>query len=44
MKYVIDLRPVYHRLEEQIRAHVILCWLALSLSASPRTPPERPGR
>jgi transposase len=28
---VIDLRPVYHRLEERIRAHVILCWLALLL-------------
>src|SRR6266567_6268855 len=26
---VIDLRPVYHRKEERIRAHVILCWLAL---------------
>ncbi|MFC5830923.1 NAD(P)H-binding protein [Nonomuraea insulae] len=22
---IIDLRPVYHRLEERIRAHVILC-------------------
>ena len=31
MKQVIDLRPVYHRLEERIRAHVILCWLALLL-------------
>ncbi|HEY5474143.1 MAG TPA: hypothetical protein VIK32_13260 [Candidatus Limnocylindrales bacterium] len=26
---VIDLRPVYHRKEERIRAHVVLCWLAL---------------
>ncbi len=25
------LRPVYHRLEKRIRAHVILCWLALLL-------------
>ena len=24
MKQVIDLRPVYHRKEERIRAHVIL--------------------
>ena len=32
MKQVIDLRPVYHRKEERIRAHVILCWLALLLS------------
>jgi hypothetical protein len=31
MKQVIDLRPVYHRLEQRIRAHVILCWLALLL-------------
>ena len=30
MKQIIDLRPVYHRLEERIRAHVIL-WLALLL-------------
>jgi hypothetical protein len=32
MKQIIDLRPVYHRLEERSRAHVILCWLALLLS------------
>jgi Transposase DDE domain len=31
LKQVIDLRPVYHRKEERIRAHVILCWLALLL-------------
>jgi Transposase DDE domain len=31
IKQVIDLRPVYHRLEQRIRAHVILCWLALLL-------------
>ncbi len=31
MKSVLDLRPVYHRLEDRIRAHVILCWLALLL-------------
>jgi Transposase DDE domain len=31
MKQVLDLRPVYHRLEERIRAHVMLCWLALLL-------------
>lgn len=28
---MLDLRPVYHRLEERICAHVILCWLALLL-------------
>ena len=31
LKQVIDLRPVYHRKEERIRAHVTLCWLALLL-------------
>jgi hypothetical protein len=31
MKSIIDLRPVYHRLEDRIRAHVFLCWLALLL-------------
>jgi len=31
MKQVLDLRPACHRLEERIRAHVILCWLALLL-------------
>jgi hypothetical protein len=31
MKTTLDLRPVYHRLEDRIRAHVILCWLALLL-------------
>ena len=32
MKQVIDLRPVYHRREDRIRTHVILCWLALLLA------------
>jgi transposase len=31
LKQLIDLRPAYHRKEERIRAHVILCWLALLL-------------
>jgi hypothetical protein len=31
LKHVLDLRPVYHRKEERIRAHVLLCWLALLL-------------
>ena len=31
LKQVIDLRPVYHRKEQRIRAHVVLCWLALLL-------------
>jgi Transposase DDE domain len=31
MKQILDLRPVYHRKEDRIRAHVLLCWLALLL-------------
>ena len=29
LKTDLDLRPVYHRREERIRAHITLCWLAL---------------
>ena len=31
MKQLLDLRPVYHRREDRISAHVLLCWLALLL-------------
>src|SRR4051812_41857210 len=31
LKTPLELRPVYHRLEQRIRAHVLLCWLALLL-------------
>ena len=31
MKSTLELRPIFHRLEDRIRAHVILCWLALLL-------------
>jgi transposase len=31
MKSTLYLRPVYHRLDQRIRAHVLLCWLALLL-------------
>jgi Transposase DDE domain len=31
MKTTLVLRPVYHRLEQRIRAHVLICWLALLL-------------
>jgi Transposase DDE domain len=31
LKTDLELRPVYHRLEHRIRAHVLLCWLALLL-------------
>jgi transposase len=27
----VDIRPVYHRLEDRVRSHVLLCWLALLL-------------
>lgn len=26
------LRPIFHRLEHRIRAHVLICWLALLLT------------
>ena len=31
MKQILDMRPIYHRREDRIRAHVLLCWLALLL-------------
>ena len=31
LKGILRLRPVFHRLEERIRAHVAICWLALLL-------------
>lgn len=31
LKGILELRPVFHRLEHRIRAHVTLCWLALLL-------------
>jgi hypothetical protein len=31
LKTTLELRPVYHRKEQRIRAHVLLCWLALLL-------------
>jgi transposase len=31
LKTTLDLRPLYHRKEERIRAHVLLCYLALLL-------------
>ena len=29
LKQTLDIRPVYHRLEDRIRSHVLICWLAL---------------
>ena len=31
LKSTLELRPVFHRVEPRIRAHVLLCWLALLL-------------
>ncbi len=31
LKSTLDLRPMYHRASDRIRAHVLLCWLALLL-------------
>jgi hypothetical protein len=31
MKTTLDLRPVFHRREDCIRAHILLCWLGLLL-------------
>ena len=31
LKTTLELRPVFHRLEQRIRAHVLLSWLALLL-------------
>ncbi len=31
LKQTLELRPVYHRKKERIRAHVLLCWLGLLL-------------
>ena len=31
LKQVLEVRPVYHRKEQRIRAHVTLCFLALIL-------------
>jgi hypothetical protein len=31
LKTTLDLRPVYHRRDDRIETHVLLCWLALLL-------------
>jgi len=31
LKTTLSMRPVYHRIEDHIRTHVLLCWLALLL-------------
>jgi len=32
MKSGLDLRPMHHREADRIKAHVLLCWLALLLT------------
>ena len=31
MKHILDIRPVYHHLDERIRSHILICWLAMVL-------------
>ena len=31
LKHLIDIRPVNHRIADRIRAHVLLCWMAMLL-------------
>ena len=31
MKNILNIRPVYHRLEEKIKCHVLICWMAMIL-------------
>lgn len=31
LKHTVDVRPVYHRHGDRVKAHVLLCWLALLL-------------
>lgn len=31
LKHLIDIRPINHRLADRIRAHVLLCWMAMLL-------------
>ena len=52
LKSELELRPVYHRLQQRIRAHVLVCWLALLLvrvaehdaPTDPRDRGEQPRR
>jgi hypothetical protein len=41
LKGTLELRPVFHRLERRIRAHILICWLALLLI---RVAERRSGR
>jgi hypothetical protein len=43
LKSTLELRPVLHRVKRRIRVHILLCWLALLLSASPNVRLPRHG-
>jgi transposase len=44
IKTTLDLRPIHHRKEDRIRAHVLLCWLALLLIRIAETHTEQTWR
>src|SRR4051812_8112331 len=44
LKSTLELRPVFHRLEHRIRAHILLCWLALLMTRPPDRQPALPWR
>jgi len=44
LKQVLEIRPIYHRKEERIRAHVLLCYLALLLVRVVETRTRTPWR
>jgi transposase len=31
MKNILEIRPVYHRLDDRIRSHILICWMAMVL-------------
>jgi len=31
MKNLLDIHPVYHRLDDRIRSHILICWLTMVL-------------
>ena len=37
----LDLRPIWHRLEDRVRAHVLICMIACSSSGTCAPPGHR---
>lgn len=37
MKNILDIRPVYHHLDDRIRSHILIRWLAMVLYGMRRT-------